>query len=95
MVGSVHTPSSPSAPGRLRGVVVISLDAARLARQTLSELDLGPGGNLYALVGDDGILRAGWAGVHDVDWQVFRRGRERAGAEAWGRPIPVAAIPTI
>jgi diguanylate cyclase (GGDEF)-like protein len=45
------------AAGRFAGAVVISLDAARLARN-YDELDLGPGGGL-ALVGDDGVLRAG------------------------------------
>ncbi len=43
--------------GRFAGVVVISLDAARLARN-YGELNLGAGGGL-ALVGDDGDLRAG------------------------------------
>jgi diguanylate cyclase (GGDEF)-like protein len=45
------------AAGQFAGVVVISLDAARLARN-YGELNLGPGGGM-ALVGDDGILRAG------------------------------------
>jgi diguanylate cyclase (GGDEF)-like protein len=43
--------------GGFGGVVVVSLDAARLARN-YGELNLGPGGG-FALVGDDGILRAG------------------------------------
>src|SRR5271165_5251962 len=43
--------------GQFAGVVVISLDAARLAR-SYGELNLGADGGL-ALVGDDGILRAG------------------------------------
>jgi len=46
--------------GKFAGVVVISLDAVRLARN-YDDLNLGPGGGL-ALVGEDGDLRAG-AGV--------------------------------
>ena len=45
------------ASGRFAGVVVISLDAQRLAH-SYGELNLGPGGGL-ALIGDDGSLRAG------------------------------------
>ena len=45
------------AAGRFAGVVVISLDATRLARN-YGELNLGPGGGL-ALVGEDGGVRAG------------------------------------
>jgi hypothetical protein len=52
------------AAGQFAGVVVISLDAARLARNH-GDLNLGPGGGL-ALVGEDGILRAG-SGMF-ADW---------------------------
>ena len=55
--------------GQFAGVVVISLDAARLARN-YSELNLGPGGGL-ALVGDDGILRAGSGMFADLIGKPF------------------------
>jgi diguanylate cyclase (GGDEF)-like protein len=55
--------------GQFAGVVVISLDAARLARN-YGELDLGPGGGL-ALVGDDGILRAGSGMYADLMGKPF------------------------
>ncbi len=68
--------------GQFAGVVVISLDAARLARN-YSELDLGPGGGL-ALVGDDGILRAGSGMFADLIGKPFGA---RAG-EAWPEAGP-------
>jgi diguanylate cyclase (GGDEF)-like protein len=58
--------------GQFAGVVVISLDAARLARN-YGELDLGPGGGL-ALVGDDGILRAGSGMYADLMGKPFGAG---------------------
>ncbi len=69
--------------GQFAGVVVISLDAARLARN-YGELDLGPGGGL-ALVGDDGILRAGSGMFADVIGKPF-------GASG-GEATPVAGQP--
>jgi diguanylate cyclase (GGDEF)-like protein len=74
--------------GQFAGVVVISLDAARLARN-YSELDLGPGGGL-ALVGDDGILRAGSGMFADVIGKSFSAGE--ATPEA-GPPDPGGANP--
>ncbi len=57
------------ADGRFAGVVAISMDASRLPRN-YGELDLGPGGGL-ALVGDDGILRAGSGIFADVIGRPF------------------------
>jgi len=76
--------------GQFAGVVVISLDAARLARN-YSELDLGPGGGL-ALVGDDGILRAGSGMFADLIGKPFGAGAGEAMPDA-GAPDPDGANP--
>lgn len=70
------------AAGRFSGAVVISLDAARLARN-YGELNLGPGGGL-ALVGDDGVVRAGSGVFSDIVGKPYAAasngGDERKGA---------------
>jgi len=76
--------------GQFAGVVVISLDAARLARN-YGELDLGPGGGL-ALVGDDGVLRAGSGMFADLIGKPFEAGGA-ASTPATGPPDPGGANP--
>src|SRR5271165_1020786 len=66
--------------GQFAGVVVISLDAARLARN-YGELNLGPDGGL-ALVGDDGILRAGSGIFAEQIAKPFSEIRPFAGVES-------------
>ena len=68
------------ATGGFGGAVVISLDAARLAR-SYGELNLGPGGGL-GLVGDDGILRAGSGLFADFIGKDFKSGRRASDADA-------------
>ena len=92
------------ADDRFAGVVAISLDASRLARN-YGDLDLGPGGGL-ALVGDNGILLAGSGIFADRIGKPFAATADRAppqtgpryesGAEADGLTMverPVAGAP--
>ena len=76
--------------GQFAGVVVISLDAVRLARN-YGELDLGPGGGL-ALVGDDGILRAGSGMFADLIGKAVGAGASEGTPEA-GSPDPGGGNP--
>ena len=56
--------------GRFLGIVAVSLDADHFDGM-LAQLDLQPGGGV-ALVGDDGLVRAGGGGFREIVGKAFR-----------------------